>query len=241
MRISPVIIAILIAGKITAQENTTASDNSVGKLSIGVVGSTDYCYRTIHAGDTAGIGSIFNYFRDTEIPFYGFSSGIAASYRINNHFSIDVTPRFSVNRYKTEDFLFIDQNGTQIGEGYITYSNKFISVPIGIQYHSSVEKIGFTGGISVVPEYALGIWSRGYYQLPDTYDIDDSPTKENIKELRSFIFSGMIHAGLEYRTGKFNFQALPQAKLAFMKQATDVPVNRRLWSVGLELRVLYTI
>jgi hypothetical protein len=241
MRLTPIIVTLLLAGKITAQESTAGTDNSTGKLSIGVVGSADYCHRTIHAGDTAGIGSIFNYFRDTEIPFYGFSSGIAASYRINNHFSIDVTPRFSVNRYKTEDFLLTDQNGTQIGEGYITYSNRFISVPIGVQYHSSVEKLGFTGGISVVPEYALGIWSRGYFDLPDTYNINDSPTKENIKELRSFMLSGMIHAGLEYRTGKFNFQALPQLKASFLKQATDVPVNRRLWSTGLEIRILYSV
>ncbi len=234
------ITAIFFARFLSAQE-TVAPENSERKLNIGVTGSVEYCHRFIYADDTTGIGAIFNYFRDHEIPDFGFSSGIALSYKINDHFSVEALPRYSMNRYRTKDLIFIDVSGVQIGDGYITYSNKFVSVPIGVQYHRSSSKLGFVCGAYVVPEYAMGIWSRGHYNLPSTYDINDEPTKENLPELRSLMVSGMINAGVEYRTGKLSLQALPQYKIGFLKQATDVPVNRRLWSAGVEMRVLYTI
>lgn len=229
---------MLLSGFLTAQDNAAQPES---KFSLGLAGSFDYCHRLIYADDTTGIGQVFTYFRDNEIPALGFSSGIVASYRLNEHLSIEASPRYSLNKYKTKELIFTDQNGTQIGDGYIIYSNKFISIPIGIQYHTSVNKIGFVGGASLVPEYALGIWSKGNYNLPNTFDVNDSPTKENLPELRSFMLSGMVNAGVEYRLGKIAVQALPQFKIGFMKQATDVPVNRRLWSAGLEIRVLYSV
>lgn len=232
------ITVLFYVGFLSAQETATP-ENSESKFSIGVTGSVDYCHRFIYITDTSGWG--FNYFRENEIPYYGFTSGIALSYKINKHFSIEALPRYSLNRYRTKDLIFTDVSGVQIGDGYITYSNKFISVPIGVQYHHSVSKLGFVCGAYVVPEYAMGIWSRGHYHLPPTYDIIDEPTKENLPELRSVMVSGMVNAGIEYRTGKLSFQALPQYKIGLMKQATDVPVNRRLWSAGLEFRVLYSV
>jgi|GEM_PF-2037513 len=240
MRSNLFITALFFVGFLSAQE-TAAPENSESKLSIGVTGSADYCHRYIYAGDTSGISSVYNFFREYEIPYYGFSSGVAVSYKINDRITVEALPRYSVNRYRTKDIVFTDQSGTQIGDGFITYSNKFISIPIGVQYHHSASKLGFVGGAYVVPEYAMGVWSRGYYNLPPTFDINDEPTKENLPELRSLMMSGMINAGIEYRTGELTLQALPQYKIGFLKQATDVPVNRRLWSAGLEIRVLYSV
>lgn len=240
MRSNFLITVLFFTGFLSAQENASPAVTE-SKFSIGITGSVDYCHRFIYAGDTSGVGSIFNYFRDIEIPDYGFSSGIALSYKINDHFSVEALPRYSMNRYRTKDLIFIDQSGMQIGDGYITYSNRFISIPIGVQYHHSASKLGFVCGAYVVPEYAMGIWSRGHYNLPATYNVNEEPTKENLPELRSIMISGMINAGIEYRTGKLNLQALPQYKIGFLKQATDVPVNRRLWSAGLEFRISYAV
>lgn len=238
MRYLTFFTALLLSGFLTAQDNAAQPESKFG---LGLAGSFDYCHRLIYADDTTGIGQVFTYFRDNEIPALGFSSGIIASYRLNEHLSIEASPRYSLNKYKTKQLIFTDQNGTQIGYGYITYSNRFISIPIGIQYHSSVNKIGLIGGASLVPEYALGIWSKGNYNLPNTFDVYDSPQKEILPELRSFMLSGMINAGVEYNAGKLSVQILPQYKIGFFKQATDVPVNRRLWSAGLEFRVLYSV
>jgi hypothetical protein len=238
MRYSLFLTALFFTGILSAQE-TASQEVFDSKLSLGFTGSLDYCHRSIYITDTSGLG--FSYFRENEIPYYGFSTGIALSYKINDRISVEALPRYSLNRYRTKDILFVDQSGTQIGDGYITYSNKFISVPIGVQYHHSASKLGFVGGAYVVPEYAMGIWSRGHYNLPPTYDINDEPTKENLPELRSLMVSGMVNAGIEYRTGKLSLQALPQYKIGFLKQAADVPVNRRLWSAGIEIRVLYSV
>lgn len=238
MRSKLFIAALFFTGILSAQENASP-EISDSKLRFGVTGSLDYCHRFIYITDTSGFG--FSYFRDNEIPFFGFSTGIALSYKINEHISVEALPRYSLNRYRTTDILFTDVNGTKIGDGFISFSNKFISMPIGVQYHHSASKLGLVGSAYIVPEFAMGIWSRGHYNLPPTYDINDEPTKENLPELRSLMVSGMINAGIEYRTGKLSLQALPQYKIGFLKQATDVPVNRRLWSAGLEIRVLYTV
>lgn len=230
------IATLFFVGFLSAQE-MAAPENSDSKINIGVTGSVEYCYRIGYTNDTSGFGS----FLDSEIPYYGFTTGIALSYKINEHFSVEALPRYSMNRYRWKDILFTDVNGNIIGDGFISFSNKFISVPIGVQYHHSASKLGFVCGAYIVPEYAMGIWSRGHYNLPPTYDINDEPTKENLPELRSFMLSGMVNAGLEYRLGKIVVQALPQYKIGFLKQATDVPVNRRLWSAGLEFRFLYSV
>lgn len=236
MRSILVITVLFCVGFLSAQE-TTAPEKSDSKLSIGVTGSVDYCYRIGYTDDTSGFGS----FLDSEIPYYGFTTGIALSYKINEHFSVEALPRYSMNRYRWKDILFTDVNGNIIGDGFVSFSNKFISVPIGVQYHHSSSRLGFVGGAYVVPEYAMGIWSRGHYNLPASYNVNEEPTKEIVPELRSIMVSGMINAGIEYRTGKLSLEALPQYKIGFLKQATDVPVNRRLWSAGLEFRILYSV
>lgn len=238
MRITLFITIFFFNGILSAQESASPVV-AESKISLGFTGSLDYCHRFIYITDTSGLG--FSYFRENEIPYYGFSSGIALSYKMNDHISVEALPRYSLNRYRTKDILFTDANGNKIGDGFITYSNKFISLPIGVQYHHSAHKLGFVGAAYIVPEYAMGIWSRGHYNLPPNYDVNDEPTKENLQELRRIMVSGMVNAGIEYRTGKLSIQALPQYKIGFLKQATDVPVNRRLWSAGLEFRLLYSV
>lgn len=240
MRYSFLLLMLSSILKLNGQETATA-ESAHPEFRIGISASYDYCDRFIYADDTAGISQVFTYFRDNEISDFGFTGGIVLNYKFNERLSVEVLPRYSVNRYRTKDFLFIDLNGNQIGDGYIRYNNKFISIPIGIQYHLSKGKLSAVSGVYAIPEYALGIWTRGYYNLPPSYNVNEGPTKENIPELRSFMLSGMVNAGVEFRTGNLSIQALPNYKIGFLKQTKDVMINRRLWSAGLEIRILYAV
>lgn len=222
-----------------AQDNQPAESSSRFRFGINV--SADYCYRNLIAEDTTGIGFVYSNAKDTEIPGIGYTAGITSSYSLNDHWSIDAGLKYSLNRYRTKDFIFTDVNGEKIGDGYFAILNRFISMPIGIQYSSSPGPFSFVGGVAIVPEYALGVWTRGNYNLPDTYDYIDTYTKDENTNYRSFVVSANAHAGVQFRTGKFSTQILPNYKLCLMKQASDVQINRKLWSAGLEVRLLYSI
>lgn len=212
------------------------------KFRIGVVASSDYCGRILYAEDTAGIGGIYNFYKNGERPGIGYTAGITASYQLTNTLSLTAGARYSMNRYRSEQLNFTDVNGVSIGDGYISYHNRFISVPIGIQFNTPADKfMGFTGGLAAVPELALGLWSRGHYNLPPEYDLDESFNKLSDTNLNRFMLSASANAGVFAYFGKIEIQVVATGKYGLLKQFTDVPINRSLWSAGLECRVLYPI
>lgn len=218
------------------------SEDPEQKLSIGVVTSLDYCGLTLVPHDSLANSPMLPLLRNYSEPGFGYTAGWTAQYKLSPFLYLTGGIRYSLNRYTSGDITFTDQNGNSIGSGFISYHNRFISVPIGLQIKTPANKfLGFTGGIAVVPEYALGIWTRGHYDLPPEYNFSETFTKDNISDLRQFMFSGTANAGVFMHVGDIELQLLTTGKYGFTTQAKDVPFNRRLWSAGLELRVLYTI
>ncbi len=225
------------------------------RTALGLVGSADYCHRLLYKSNNDPINvQLYNYFSENEIPAIGYSVGLSASVPLTYGFkdgrgkkyaSLDISLLFAERVYKTRKLIFTDMAGTQIGDGYFSYANKFISMPIGI--HKKVHNIGKSGktsfwlGGSIIPEYFLGLWSRGYYNLPDTFDLSEEPTQDKITNFRSFQTSVSLDLGFRKEVGKFRLELNPNAKIALLKQAKNTPINRRLWSAGLEFRLLYSI
>lgn len=224
-----------------SQEEPTST---LSKFRIGISGSADYCYRTLIAEDTTGIGSWYLSRNETEIPAIGWSAGVTASYSINDRWSVDAGLKYTLNRYKSTDITFTDATGQKIGDGYFAYLNRYISIPIGIHRSFGIpesKSVRFLTGATVIPEYALGVWTRGNYNLPPEYSNISHYSKDSNTNYNEFILSGSVEAGFEITSGKFTTQILPNVKISAMKQAKQVNINRRLWSTGAEFRVLYSI
>ncbi|MGL4596226.1 MAG: hypothetical protein ACRCYO_01785 [Bacteroidia bacterium] len=235
-----------------AHTSNAQSDSS--KIQLGISGSADYCGRFISTTNKDNsLTFIYDYLKANEIPAIGYSAGLSASipisfagrYRENKNNTIDISILYAERVYKTKKLIFTDMAGTQIGDGYFSYANKFISMPIGI--HTKVHNIGKSGktsfwlGGSLIPEYFIGLWSRGHYNLPDTFDIDDNSSQDKTTEFRSFQMAASLDLGFRKNIGKFRLELNPNAKIALFKQAKNTTINRRLWSAGLEFRLLYSI
>ncbi|HTF04810.1 MAG TPA: outer membrane beta-barrel protein, partial [Bacteroidia bacterium] len=194
--------------------------------------------------DTAGFGYVYSYINNSEIPGLGYSAGITTSYQLGQNWSLDAGVKYALNRYRTKEITFTDAQGEKIGTGYYATLNRFISIPIGIHRSftlSGHDRIGFMAGVSIIPQYSLGVWTRGNYDLPEAYDNIGSYSKDEITTYNQFTAAGSVEAGVNMCLDKICIQVLPNFTYNFMKQAQDVKINKRLWSAGLEIRVLYSI
>jgi len=210
------------------------------KLRVGISMAGTGCYRTLYADDTVGIGWVYDFTKKNEIAGIGYNVGLTASYTLSEHLNVDAGIKYTMHRYRSVDMTFTDVNGQKIGDGYVAFLNRFVSMPIGLHYITSTGKVRFLAGASVIPEYLIGVWSRGNYNLPDSYDFVDTYSKDSFTNYNSFVVSASAEAGFSLTTGKITTEVLPNYKICLMKQANDTPINRRLWSAGLEVRVLYS-
>jgi hypothetical protein len=226
----------------TALNANAQSEDPQGKFSIGVVSSLDYCGVIWEPHDSLATSPLLPQYLNYGKTGFGFTAGITSQYKLSSLFYLTGGIRYSLNRYTSGDLTFTDGQGNTVGTGFISYHNRFISVPVGLQLKAPADKFfGFTGGIAAIPEYALGIWSRGHYDLPPEYNLNESFTKDNSRELRQFMFSGSANAGVFLHLGELELQLVATGKYGFTQQAVEAPINRRLWSTGFELRMLYTI
>lgn len=235
------VIFLLFAFSSCAVFAQESSPEQTSKLRLGISLSGTRCYRIFYADDTAGIGQIYTLINKNEIAGIGYNVGLTASYSLSDHLNVDAGIKYTMHRYRSVDYNFTDVNGTIIGDGYTAFLNRFISLPIGLHYTSAPGKIRFIGGATIIPEYQLGVWTRGNYNLPDTYDLVDTYSKDQTTDYNDLVVSASTEIGCAFTAGKFTTEILPNYKICLMKQANGTPINRRLWSAGLEVRILYSI
>jgi hypothetical protein len=240
------VVALLSLG------NFSFAQTDSSKTAWGLAGSADYCHRLIYkSNNDPAIVQLYNYFSENEIAAIGYSAGLSASIPLTYGFkdgkgkkyaSLDISLLLAERVYESKPSQLTNINGVSIGEVYFTYANKFISLPIGI--HKKIHNIGKSGktafwlGGSIIPEYFLGLWTKSNFNIPTAIDM---VTREDMTYFRTFQASASLDMGIRKTFGKIRLELTPNAKIALLKQAKNTPINRRLWSAGLEFRLLYAI
>ena len=82
-------IIVLTLTTLTSFSQTTETA-STEKLLIGLTFSPDYCYRTL-----TGFALVVNNRNETEIPKYGFTAGLAMTYKLKNRLLFETGLQFS--------------------------------------------------------------------------------------------------------------------------------------------------
>ena len=226
-----------IAGVLLFCINTRAQDSTASRLRIGSTASIDYSsYQYYVQNELMEPGAMFAF----ERPGVGLSGGIICAYSLDPNYSLTCGIRFTEHNIVSGPLDLFTINGT-IGTVKFTYHTRYIDIPLGFQYNPNQTKnIFFIANAAITPGYVIGEWIELDFEGDDTLGIVDQTTKSTSTELNRFSLKAEVYTGIGMNAGRFQLQFLPQARYSFFKAANNTPINRRYWSAGIDLRLLYS-
>lgn len=209
------------------------------RIKIGVTASADYCSYLLYLYDVRqDPGEMFL----REQPGIGWTAGAMGSYSLNSNWSLTGGVRFSEHNIINGPHDMYDINRNKVGTFKLTYHNRYIDAPIGIQFNTDQSKrISFIANTALTPGYALGEWNKLDFEGNDTLGISDNVTKSTIENFNYFSLKAEFYAGIGINFNRFQVQFLPQVRFNLFKATSDSNFNRQYWTSGLEFRVLYTL
>lgn len=240
MRKTLIVFALLLPVlNCSAQTETTTNS----RFQFGLSGSIDYsCFIVDYGNGQQDVNtSIFG-----ERPGTGWSTGISCAYNLNQNWSLAGGLRFTEHIVKHGPVTFFtndQQNPQPIGQFTLLYRNRFIDMPIGIQYNTSREKnIFFIGNVSLSPGYVPGTWHEAQFdQDAETAGFKNSIVKYEDAYLNRFSLKAEAYVGIGVNFGPVEVQVLAQGRYNLLQSHHETPFNRRYFSSGLEIRLFYRI
>lgn len=215
--------------------NSQKTDSS--RIKIGISSSADMCSYLVYYNDEYQ-GSFDLFFNDR--PSIGWTAGLACNYSLNPRWAMTGGLRYSVHNIAVGPFTVTDVNGNILGELKVIYHNRFIDLPLGIQYHASPDrKISLLGNACLTPGYAMGEWREMDYEGEPSPYVSDSQQRTEIENFNNFSLKAELYIGAAFHLNKFQVQILPQGRINILKATSDSPVNRRYWTTGMEVRLMY--
>src|SRR5260221_9733026 len=124
------------------------------RISIGIVFSPDYCYRTLKPDNSEISKSIVNYRDSLEIPNYGFTTGLSALFQLNKNFALETGLQYSDKGEKTksytEFFYSFAGGGPDSAKASSVYHYDYLDVPLKANYYFFKKrlKMFLSGGLS---------------------------------------------------------------------------------------------
>jgi hypothetical protein len=232
------IIACLLLGACQMNAQDVAEKQS-SNLKVGITGSADYCsYLLYYNNEFQSVADLFY----AEKPSVGWSSGITAEYSLSSNWSVTGGLRYTEHNIVVGPITFTDASGNMIGEMKMRYHNRFIDLPIGIQYNTdAAKKLNFIANVSMTPGYALGEWVAIDFNGDVSTGFTDSHYRSDIENFNYFSLKAEVYAGIGLNFEKFQLDILPQARMNLRKVTSETSINRRYWTTGIEFRVLYNL
>lgn len=230
-----------------------SSDSSTKrKLYFGLAFSPDYCYRTLKS-DASGISEFIVDFRDsTEIPIFGYTTGLTIGLRISKRFSLETGLLYSGKGYKTKEqelsygdmidprygFVYTN-NPNPLQKNTFIYRIIYIDFPLKLNYYIMTRKLKFyysagfspnlflTEKTTSISEYSDGSKSKKTTSNSNRY------SKINLAFITGFGFSYDL-------TKKLYFQIEPTYRRS-LTSIIEAPIKGYLYSFGFNSGLYYKL
>ena len=218
-------------------QNTDSPNKS--KFSIGITFSPDYCYRILKSNDSDS--KTIEYRDSIEVPKFGFTTGFAFLYNVNNRFNIEAGLLFSDKGEKSKIDLGPNllSDPSQPIKVSATNSYQYLDIPIKANY-SIIDKrlrLFISAGIST------NVFLIGKETFIAEYE--DGSTKKRSHDFSvdfsKINFAALVGLGLDYDlTNKVRIRIEPIYRRS-INSIIDAPIKGYLYSVGLNAGVFVNI
>ncbi len=219
------------------------------KLLIGISISPDVCYRKLNIANNTPISELILDARNSyEVPKFGYTTGLTASYFFFNHLGLESSLLFSEERYgiDSDKLYFGDQIDPRYGFVYDTiklddfrfyWKRLYLDIPIKIVYTVDKRKYGFITGFGIEMNFLLSANQVTVYKF-NNEDI----LYRKFNEYRNYNplnVSSIVSAGVRYQvTQKFLLSAEPTFRYALLNSAEGA-IGEHPWSAGLNFTCYY--
>ncbi len=238
MRTSLIIMLLSLSCTCTAQDEVPVAPAKKWQFGLSTSGDFTSVIMYYENGLPVQFHTVF-----AEDAGIGWSAGFTSAFHFNNHWGLTGGLRFTEHNLTNGPITLFDRDGNNLGEILLVYHNRFIDVPFGIQYNTKRDRLLFLiANLSITPGYAMGTWNEAKADAKaESNGFKDGSSTEPIQNFNYFSLKSEAHAGIGMQQGQLEIQLLPQIRYNLFKATSENPINRRYYSTGLELRLLYTI
>ena len=210
---------------------------STKKISLGVIFSPDYCYRSLNS-DTS-IRWIVDYRDSIEIPKYGFTTGLSLLLEPWNRISFEAGLHYSDKGEKTK---MMELNPLEPDPALPTNRARFIyhyyylDIPVKINYIVFKGKVK----ISVSAGFSTNIYL--YQRTKAIFDgIDETGSSSGSEELSRLNFAVLIGGGIDYIiNNRLDFKLEPIFRRS-ITPIVDAPIKQYQYSIGANFGLYYKL
>lgn len=250
-----IVFLVLLPFSLTGQEviDSIIKSNE-DQISIGLVFSPDYCFRTLHNNDGSSSSAVIIDLRNNdEEPIFGFTTGLNVFYQITKKIGFETGLQYSRQGYQIEsnDLFFGDPIDPRNGYAYDTSSSmipsgvRFISnynyldIPLRVVLNFGKNRMRFITSAGLTTNILV---SSGQISIIKYKDGKDKRSKSDfLHDIKTMNVTATLSAGVEYNlNSKLFFRVEPTIRYGLL-EINDDPITAFLWRAGLAFGCYYNL
>ncbi|MCI5054730.1 MAG: PorT family protein [Flavobacteriales bacterium] len=215
-------------------------DSTISRLSIGLNFSLDYCYRTLDADPMA---SAFADLRNaTEIPKFGYTSGITLLYKLTNNISIQTALQFSDKGERTNQtpLIWLEPDSAFPIASSFNFHYQYIDLPMKVNYYFFKPPLrGFVSG-GLISSFFLQRNTEAILEYSDgSVHRRDSFESDGLAAINFAVTAGLGVEADVVKGIKLRFE--PVFRYSFTPTVIGSPIRHYLQSTGANFVVMYKL
>lgn len=246
---------MLLPFSLNGQEVSDSLKNSDrSQISVGLVFSPDYCFRTLHNNDGSSSSAMIIDLRNNDgEPIFGFTTGLDVFFKISKRIGFETGLQYSRQGYQIQknDLFFGDPIDPRYGYAYDTSSSmipsgvRFISnynyldVPLRIVLNFGNNRMRFITSAGLTTNILV---SSGQISILKYKDSRDKRSKhEFLHDIKTVNVTATMSVGVEYSLNdKLYFRGEPTFRYGLF-EINDDPITTFLWRAGLAFGCYYNL
>jgi hypothetical protein len=255
MRNILIVIIVLLPFSLKGQEvidSIIKSDKN--QISIGLIFSPDYCFRTLNNNDGSSSSTmIIDLRNEMEEPVFGFTAGLNVYYRVTENVGLEAGMHYSRQGYqlRKNDLYFGDPIDPRYGYSYDTASSmtptgvRFISnynyldVPLRVVLKFGKNRMRFITSAGLTTNILVNSGQISILKYKDSRD--KRSKQEFLHDIKTMNITATLGAGVEYNlNSKLFFRVEPTFRYGLL-EINDDPITASLWRAGFAFGCYYNL
>ena len=231
-----VILFLFVLLNASAQNETPAEYK---KIMLGLSFSPDYCSRVLKSKPS--YNSFVEERNDTEIPKFGFTTGLNLLMRLDRKLDLESGIFYSNKGYKTQkqNLFWLDNNKDVPVNYQVIYTYQYFDIPLKLNYYFITSRIRFflTSGIS------LNIFNRQQIKLKleEANGNRSSSLSQNDLGFSSVNLELLTGVGMFYTlSDRMHLKVQPIYRTSLTSLTSSTMINEKLYSIGVDIGFYFT-
>jgi hypothetical protein len=234
MKYTTLLLLILFSVNILGQ--AVSNIDKQKKIQIGISFSPDICYRSLfNQGGDWRDNEIIKVRNETEIPNFGYHSGVSFCYNFKKWLGLESGVQFSNCCYATKYIILhpLDPEPSLPDKIKTFYNNYYIGIPLKVNFSVGKKKVRFFSSLGLSVDLFLLETQLAKLKYSDGRIVKDRQKPHNL--YKKILMSIIAGAGLDYKISqRLSLRIEPVFRYDVIN-IIDTPVTANLWDGGINI------